>query len=99
MKKKCPYCDNENLIEVQGTIYASPVYRCNNHICETFLFFKDLAHIDYIVICKHIFYIYIFKNKMDLYTKDYSVTMHLPCDSNLTPENFEQKLKTYLTFQ
>jgi hypothetical protein len=42
--------------------------------------------------------IIIFLNNNYMILKDYSSRWNIPYDKNLTPENFEQKIKTYLSF-
>ena len=47
------------------------------------------------------FSLFIYKNNMDLSKigKHSYFIGSFPFDKSLTPENFEQKIKTYLTFQ
>ena len=89
----CPYCKEPLKYEGIG-IYA----RCDNHSKDIEVEFKYLYNLYWIKIVKDKWQIYIYENYMEL-CKDYYRKNILPIDKNLTPENFEQKLKLYLTFQ
>jgi hypothetical protein len=80
------------------------IFICENHnniIVEIYLLKEN---INYIRLCDKNFnyQIFIDKDSMDFYCRNkrisYKKVAVLPLDSHLTPENFEKKIKTYLTF-
>ena len=88
--KNCLFCNNE--MELDCTFWTCKRHgeiRVESDSRGTFLSKEKLDY--YIVVRPNIgdMILVSFINK----------EIHLPLDKNLTPENFEQKLKTYLTFQ
>ena len=98
MISKCPYCHSTT-----KTLYiCSDWFRCKNHNN----IIVEWCSIDNNIICTHLYnkthwlnilhtenIMYFFKRNGE------SETVYIPFDKNITPKNFEEKLKTYLIFQ
>ena len=103
MKKKCPYC--KKLSEVGTAKYYGEYYiSCANHgSTNVDIYFSQsnqrtvvqasFSNDKYNFILDKLF----LKKEMFLSLED-GEEVQLPYDESLTPENFEQKLKLYLTF-
>jgi hypothetical protein len=73
-------------------------FECRNHNLKVeyiALNYYDME--DYYIIGENDCFISLDSKVMSIF-KDYTHLIRLPLDPNLTPENFEQKLKTYLNF-
>ena len=95
----CPYCKEKLFPSKSGKEY----FFCDKHV-KSVMIKADLKEIFYIsIFSKSIdsYIIDIYKDKMKIY--EFNLIKQniilLPFDKSLTPENFEQKLKTYFTFQ
>ena len=96
----CPYCKTEI-----NKIYEN-IFTCTNHNGIVVEIYSPNENINYIRLYDIDFrnQIFIDKDSMSLFCSkkpvgDYATRKAvLPIDSNLTPENFENKVKTYLTF-
>ena len=95
----CPFCNNINISE--KNMWDS--FRCENHkipVIITYVRQKlrhiDLEHKDYLITIYHD-HISIQDNYLSYKLKGQII--NIPLDPNLTPENIDTKLKTYLTFQ
>lgn len=92
----CPYCGFKLKLDNDQAY-------CYNH--NIFVMFDNKREIITFCIFKnHIGYLFnIFENKIELTSLyDIFTTLHpiiLPIDNSLTPENSEEKIKTYLSFQ
>jgi hypothetical protein len=107
MEFTCPYCKN-SLIKDEA-FHCS--YYCKAHDGVTVKINFDYNNGEYNLYCTEIYNLkYCIIQYPDLddmcikrlykYLDDYSYFLFsVPKDPNLTPENFEQKLKTYLNFQ
>jgi hypothetical protein len=97
----CPFCKQDLILTFDNSKQAIIIYDCVNHnIPVKLLFYKPSSTFFSIVIGKSHklnLKILFFKNSMELYYNNLRLT--LPMDNNLTPENFSNKLKTYLNFQ
>ena len=96
----CPYCEQKIRITTQIDDYA----QCENHEGISILIWESLN----IEISNSNYMIYLFKKeRMELFKKTMAglgcffddINLNLPFDPYLTPENFEDKIKLYLTFQ
>lgn len=97
MKIICPYCKKYTL-ECNGVYNAFlsyNQYKCINHKLPVLLYSIDNFSI-VLIRMGNIIINYV-GNVMFFYLN--SSNIKLPIDNNLTPENIEQKIKTYLTFQ
>jgi hypothetical protein len=95
----CPYC-KELLIRNSWT--NSLRFNCFSHKpCEVEFSFCGDGTVYYVKLIKYSYYIYMYPidNKMSLWRDSEHITGNLSIDPNLTPENFEQKIKTYLNFR
>jgi len=93
----CPYCNKSTFgltCENHGEILVSICFGLNMQTWEIFIsnvkIWKIDNHKDFICVDLE-------KNLMFVY-KDYKKVAELLIDNSLTPENYENKLKTYLTF-
>lgn len=95
----CPYCKKE--LKVNGRFDISIQYKCTNHKSAVFLYTKDHLSINLISLYTEysIYNIVIdyVNNNMVFNYKHHNIK--LPIDNSLTPENLEQKARTYLIFQ
>ena len=101
----CIYCNNILTSNNFGKAAYIESFSCKNHenIIVNFVYNRRLSMIDYhsiynstdSVISKY--QIFIMKDNMNIYHNFFLLT-EIPIDSSLTPENYNQKLKTYLTF-
>jgi len=95
MKKNCPYCNN--ITDPFEEMWINSPFLCKNHGDINVVFYKDNSRICMYNRILPSWYLYIIDNFMTLNKEQKTITILF--DKNLTPENFEQKLKTYLTFQ
>jgi hypothetical protein len=93
LTNNCPYC---NKISIQ----CEDLYECDNHLPVEVTWsiedrFVGISHNNYNIT------FYTYYNKYMQLSCDYIglEIFDIPYDKNLTPENFEQKIKTYLNFQ
>ena len=96
----CPFCNNI-LIKTNTFLWLS----CENHPpinLSVTTYTKNILMWDKTINSNYSDYLMIIKqNTMNLYYKysgAHSLLKELPIDTSLTPENFIQKLKTYLLF-
>jgi hypothetical protein len=54
---------------------------------------------NYMIICDQKYTLYIFSKIKEMHLYDMCFLLKLPIDESLTPENFKQKIKTYMSFQ
>ena len=96
---KCIYCGNS----IENSSSFEFYYDCHNHLPVNVRFWLNNYYtITAIKLAYENYYICIFPedNNMDLYSKfRFLRVMALPLDKSLTPKNFNNKVKTYLTFQ
>ena len=85
---KCPFCKN--------IVYN---YLCSNHLPIHVIIHVTFRENDlkYIKLSNQEYNIYFNKTSMTIYRHG-SFILETTVDPSLTPENFEKKLKTYLTF-
>ena len=95
----CLYC-RKSLRPIFGYIPGYIRYDCNNHNYISVSFYINENNNCYAV------RLYTVKNKISInsnlekmYVYKENEYLVLPIDNNLTPENFEVKLKLYFTFQ
>ena len=108
MSAECPYCKKPFKESDKDLFYIS----CENHPVKVDFFlighynYNNSLDIQYVLMTEKYnasdtklwdYQIFIEKNKMILCKKFYTLKS-LPLDKSLTPENFYQKLKTYLIF-
>ena len=92
----CPFCNKE--IKYRENSYLR---YCFNHLNINVSFSyksRNQTKIDWVILQKGYLSIIIFHNYVTNIMKDGSI-FYVPIDNNLTPENFEDKIKTYLVFQ
>jgi hypothetical protein len=103
----CPYCEKPIDHFPGWDMFGGINFICRNHgivivrfkysISDNSLLQIDIYFQSHLIKYKEIS-IYPVENKMKLII-NYDNIIELPIDKNLTPENFEQKIKTYLIFQ
>jgi len=94
MKFYCPYCKTL-CKKVWGDCF-----NCNSHAKDYYIAFyvKDNLLYKTILVNKYIkIRIKNLYNIMEI-IRDYEKILSIPIDPNITPENLEQKIKTYLSF-
>jgi hypothetical protein len=105
-KHTCPYCNKEAAKYIDNYFHKNFV--CYNHPSTTvYLWFSDKLKLERVEIDSKgytSFFVEIFyeDNYMRVAKRassiEFAVDINMPIDYFLTPENFEKKLKTYLTF-
>jgi hypothetical protein len=105
----CPFCNSvllSDYINITTGLGGGP-YKCFNHnICSNhnirILLYKSqqLNKINEILIHNYKYYVYIYPliDEMKIIGNNAYIELLLPLDKKLTPENFEERIKTYLLF-
>ena len=105
MSNICPYC--KEVVSIDKKYLSETIYYCDNHknISVLISYNNGFIYANYIHLYNkeyeggyHI-YVRVEENEMIVRDTNFSGLAILPIDNNLTPENFEKKIKTYLTFQ
>ena len=110
MNKKdfiCPYCNKitttYNYLMAVSSFNAEWKSRssCINHDINVGFWHNNSNEIDEINLynVKYAVNIFLSKNNMVIYYNHHLSNISIPIDNNLTPKNFEEKIKTYLIFQ
>ena len=100
----CPFCNNVDYIVCCDVVKCSiPKFRCDNHKNKPYICTFSSGEIAYIELYSDnkILIFYQEKIVIEIYKENnlFPFKLNLPLIKNLTPENFEQKIKCYLTFQ
>lgn len=102
----CPYCNNSiNISSIfslaRNYIFDDNyIFNCDNHPNIVELYYNELRKEIYSrKLYGKDYHIFINNNMHIIYNYNVSNEFVVPLDNSLTPENIEQKIKTYLTFQ
>ena len=95
----CPYCNKELIILATNTGSNRVISKCENHKLIHVRIVRDI-NFNRIEIWNNNYIVSITDRKeMRIWQRpSYNIIATLSIDPNLTPENFEKKIKTYLTF-
>jgi hypothetical protein len=96
----CAYC-NSKLKKYKTTLSWNKWWKCDKHKIKVLFYYED-NELNTICIesldSNYILYIRFDENKAYLFY-DNDEHIEIPIDPNLTPENFLNKVKTYMNFQ